>query len=400
MLVTNAAVEALSELGMRNFNLKLVAPLMYLACHVGSEAAFENSLCPGHEALLTSKDVLASCKRNMPESSAECWRLVHELSNLDAPTTQQKYDLAIATRELAVDADQREMNEMRDRVVELFRSLHEEDPQDVSVLFNLYLHAVGNEELEFLRRILQVAPDCSEARGFLLRNLGFHARFLDDLRIPENVRAEISQHIRYGYDLASEKVWKMRFGSMIFNSSLGAGQTELAKRFQESVLAELGIANFRYDDASRTENLLAICDYSALQLGFTERCLDAIEQSLARDVSLGGPFGDDVLKAIKVLGIALAINGDQRAFDEYHHPATVKEYDFVRIALYPQEAVRYAIRLGDLIRAIPGEMQTLELYRANYVFGKNSNIQMLEEILNREPDNAEVKNRLKELRAL
>ena len=379
---------------MQNLELKFIASLLYMTCNVGYAGAWETPLCPGHEGLLTSKNVLAACEWNMPESTEECTDLVQELSNIVSPTTQQRYDLAFAMKDLADVADGAEMNELLDRARAAFLSLHEELPNDTSLLFWRYLYSNEDEERGVLRRIVQVAPDCSEGRNFLLKNLGFARDYLDDPDIPEDVRAEIGHHISVGYDLAVRKNWKMLFGSKMFQSLMVAGRAERAKQLQKRIFAELDVVNLRYDDASRTENLRAICNFPAFRLRFTKHCLDAIEHSLAHDIGLGGPLGDDILWAIKALGIALTPADRERTFDEFSHPADAKDYDFAEMPFFPGEAVQYAIRLGDMIRGIPVELQTLELHLVSYVIGRNEEKRMLEEMLRLDPDNEEVRNAL------
>ena len=379
---------------MKNLELKLIVPFVYLACLVPFAGGRESSFCPGHEALVASENVLAACGWDEGKSSAECTNLVHDLSILESPTTQQQYDLAFAVYELADFADREGTIELLDRAGLMFRALHQEIPNDTSLLSWRYYYSSEDEERGILRRILQVAPDCSQGRIYLLESLGFARDYLDDPDIPEDVRAEISHHISVGYDLAIRKKWKMRFGWKMFDSLMVAGRTERAKQLQKRIFAELGVANLRYDDASGTENLRAICDSSAFGLRFTKHCLDAIEETLAHDIGRGRPLGEDVLLAIKMLGRTLTSVDPQRAFDEFSHPADDNEYSSKGKIFFPGEAVRYAIRLGDMIRGIPVELQTIELHRANRILSRNEEKRMLEEMLRLDPDNEVVRNAL------
>ena len=379
---------------MKNLELKFIASLLYLTCNVGDAGAWETSMCPGHEGLLTSENVLTTCKWNMPESTQECTDLVQELSNLASPTTQQRYDLAFAIHVLADFADREGTIELLDRAGVMFRALYQELPNDTSLLFWRYLYSNEDEKHGILLRIVQAASDCSEGRNFLLKRLGFATDYLDDPDIPEDVRAEISHQISVGYDLAVRKNWKMRFGAMMFDSLMVAGRAERAKPLQKRIFVELDVANLKYDDASRTENLRTICNFPAFRLRFTKHCLDAIERSLARDVGLGGPLGDDILLAIKALGIVLAPADREHTFDEFSHPADAEDYDFDEMPFFPGEAVEYAIRLGDMIRGIPVELQTIELHRANRILSRNEEKGMLEKMLRLDPDNEEVRNAL------
>ena len=377
---------------MKNLRLKFIAALVYLASHGGIVGAVDSTPCPGHEALVISDNVRAACTLNMPESKVECKKLITELSNVESPTTQQKYDLAAAMYDLADFSVHSESDELRNRGDTLLRSLHEEHPTDTTLLWKLHLYADENKSIDFLRRILQVAPNCSKVRNYLLVDLGFTTSFLDDPQIREDTRAEISHHIDAGYDLATEKMWKIRFGSMSFESLLDAGHMERARRLHERLFTELDIENLTYDDASRVDNLEAICDYSAFALRFTEYCLDAIEQSLAIDVAQGGPLGDDVLLAIKALGLALTLTDPGSSLEKFNHPAIENEYDFGSFPFFPQEAVVYAIRLGDMILGVPIALHTLELHRANYIHSDNTQRQILQEMLKVRPDDEEIQD--------
>ena len=140
----------------------------------------------------------------------------------------------------------------------------------------------------------------------------------------------------------------------------------------------------------RSENLDTICGYSALSLRFTKHCLDAIERALEIDVAQGGPLGDDVLLAIDALSKALETIESEHTLDVFNHPANEKEYDFDRFPFFPQEAVVYAIRLGDMILDVPIELHTLKLHRANYIHNVNTKRQILQEMLKVGPDEEEV----------
>ena len=383
---------------MRIAELKFIVPLMYLVCHAVIAGAGESTVCPGHDALVPSEKVIARCKQNMPKSMADCTRLVDEFSNLESPTTQQKYDLASAMRELSEYTHRTKTLELNGRVEKLHRSLQEDHPDDISLLFDQYKRMDIEERLLFLFRILEIAPDCSDVRNRLVHGLGFHRAYRDDPALSDNRRGVISYQLGIGYRLADEKVWKLRFGQMMFNSDLDRGSTANAKRIQEDILRELDVAHLSYDGASRTENLEAICDEASLRLRFTKYCLDGIEQSLEHDISTGRPLGDDVLQAIKRVSVALTFRYDGRGYGELDHPSNVKEFDFREYPLFRQEAAKYAIRLDDMVRAVPVELQSLALYHAMIdVLGKDSKLKMLEGLLLAGADNVEISGLISEI---
>ena len=196
------------------------------------------------------------------------------------------------------------------------------------------------------------------------------------------------------FDLNVDRTLKMRMSAAVFEGLLESGSTHGARWFHALAFGKLDVENLRYDGASRSENLDAICDYSAFRLRFTKYCLDAIEQSLELDVATGGPLGDDVVQAIKVLGITLTLTDRGRTFDKFNHPANVKEYKFNTFPFFSQEAVQYAIRLEELIRSVPVELKTFELYLANYVLGRESERLMVEGMLKSEPDHEELRKLL------
>lgn len=154
-------------------NSKLTIVVMILVFHTGIAGAAESSLCPGYEALMPSPLVFDLCGWSEEKSMADCLKFVHDLENLKNPTPQQKFDLAIASRELSnfYTTHPTKTDELIDRSIELFRSLEQELPNDISVLFNLNASSTGDESLSYLRRILVIAPDCSDARYYLLEDL-------------------------------------------------------------------------------------------------------------------------------------------------------------------------------------------------------------------------------------
>lgn len=387
---------------MKKVPLKFIVTLICLACHVSVGRAAESALCPGHEVLVVSRDVFVSCERDMPKSMDDCTKLVQELSNLETRTTQQKYDLASAMRELSKYTEHAKKPELRDRAAELYGSLNKELPNDISVLFDRYLLTEEEESVAFLFLILRIAPECNAVRIRLLEDLGYHLGYEDDPNLSLDWQGVIRYQLSAGYDQSVEKKWKLQFGKMMFNSSLHAGRWEQAKRLQKSIFDELDIANLSYDDASRKENLEAICDDASFRLRFTKHCLDGIDRSLEQDVKAGRALGEDVVRAIKNLADALTSGSGDRAVDEdeFVHPASVKFGNLRDIPLYPQEAARYAIRLDDMVRGVPVELQSLELYRAAQdVIGRNSQLKMLERLLLVDSNNAEIQDRISQLRS-
>ena len=147
--------------------------------------------------------------------------------------------------------------------------------------------------------MLTIAPDCSRVRKWLLRELGFHPHYLSD--IDQGWVDEISELLEDGYDLSRDKLGRMEFAKLLFISEIAKFGYESAKSFRHQVIHDLDIEILRYDDESRTSNLNAICDFSALHLQFTEYCLNAIEKSIRHDISLNQPPSSDVLRAIDYL---------------------------------------------------------------------------------------------------
>lgn len=373
-----------------------VAMLVSFTVFSSMVQASDPPLCPGHVSLEWSQDVRAVCYENMPGSTSQCEELVQRLSSRETLTTQQRFDLAEAQQTLAdwiLEGQETlpRFEELRMNAARNFRLLHKEHPDDVMVLFYLFVFTDrtpfqrNGSDYPHLQRILNVAPDCSRVRMFLLKAMYYKPAYLsnDD---PVWV-SELTQHLEDGYRLARDKRSEMEFAAMRFNSELHKYGYEFAKSFRQKVFSELQIATLEFDGESRTENLNALCDYSAFQLQFTEYCIDAIQQALKIDVDLHRLPDAAVLEALRKMQSALTNPGTGRSV--LHHPIQNREYTFLGFPFFPHEATKYAIRLNDILSELPTELHSIDLYRvASSFMGKHAEIDFLEGLLQRNPTDA------------
>lgn len=376
-----------------------VAPLLFYVLLSGIVQASDPPLCPGYESLEWSDDVRAICYENMSESTSQCEKLVQRLSSRKTLTTQQRFDLAEAQQTLAVwilegKETLPRFEELRISAARNFERLRKERPNDISVLFNLFLltdttpFQRNRSDYPYLQHILNIASDCSRVRKYLLREMNYTPEYLSD---EDSIWvSEVTNLLQEGYRLAPDKLSKMEFAAMRFNSELHKYGYHFAKSFRQKVYTELNIATLKYDGESRHENLNAVCDYSAFHLQFTNHCIDAIEEALKIDSDLARMPDAAVLEAIRKMGYAL-INTRGTSKVVLHHPVQNQEYSFLGFPFFPYEATRYTIRLSDILRQVPTELHSIDFYRvASRLMGTHEKIAFLERLSERDPSDSTV----------
>lgn len=355
--------------------------------------ANNSSLCPGHPSLTLSDSVRILCHKNMPESRSECELLISDLSNGDNLSIQQRFDRGTAYQGLSLfERNPTRHEKLIKYAIRDFKSIQDEDPSDISSAFNLSFHLTSDESLRILTNVLNLVPDCINIRKILLEDLNYHPRFLNDSNITKDKKREITQNLISGYELTKTKVGKLQFAKMLFVSILESKGYNEADAFRRRVLIDLDFENLTYNNTARTENLNMVCDYSAFHLQLTKYCIRAIRQSLFFNIEEGIALDENVLEAIRKLGIALT-QGEEKP--EQAHPGLAREYDYSQFPFFPQESAKYAIEMADILTEVPYTLRTTELYDVGFfVMSNRMQIEFLEQLLKIYPANVDVQTRL------
>ncbi|MCY3885180.1 MAG: hypothetical protein OXG24_09750 [Gammaproteobacteria bacterium] len=317
--------------------------------------------CPNSPGLRPSQEVRENCEEKIKESSIECQRFITDLEQVINPTAQQRFDWAVGLSGLLLhETSSERRNEMKKQIHEEFRKLHQEHPNDVQIIYKLYIYGDTDLKLQRQRRIAKLAPNCTRNNKWIVieldRRTG-HGR--NRLEQDPNLLKELSSMIEQGFEHAESNWQKMYFGHLKYREYLLLNKREIADSFRSQIITELDPANFPFQDDTTNNGWGLLCGSMGYQFRFAEICLNAIDKALNEHPGLDRFDPEDAYFGVKQLtrelvGPTMGVLG--RA------PPRVHQVSFNPYTT--SEGARILMRLRDVMDDVPNELRTDRFYSA------------------------------------
>ena len=329
--------------------------------------------CFEGDAFQYSDDFEGNCLSEIDERLTSCSKFLRSLEQKDAPTPQERFDMALGHLWFGYE-DQGETSRVDEdeRAVVEFETLASEFPDNVGILYYLEMAMKATlspyeDRSAIMERIVELAPQCSNIRELMIREIDIPS---DPSRERAESLATLAELMNHGYSHARTPFWKIRFASMFFEQSLETHDVESALAIQKSVFRDLKPTTMMLDKKNRGESLEGLCADFGYRLGLADLCLESVAIAIHQDLELGNGVDPHVWHAARRFGMFLTQAtwgwGSGCLYPFGLSPGSGQPSNKIK-EHYPFSIAKkeeYAVRLRKLLDSVPMSQQTMKHFEA------------------------------------